>query len=204
MLSQTWPDSMVVGGPSNAAVVLAGEQPGIAGGGPPCTNPVNVLGGGLGGVGCGVWGFGHGVVVWGGVGSAEARMAFERAKLLAKHCRLRKFNASALIRGGLALGLKRRADKGGCGGFSRPSDQLPSLRLPLTAEWAALALLAALIQGQGQGPCGQGQGQGLGQGQGEGQGQQGQGQGQQGHKVSKAKAKVSKAKAKAKGKGKGK
>jgi hypothetical protein len=66
-------------------------------------------------------------------------MAFERAKLRL----LRKHNASELIRGGLVLGLKRRA-KGGCGGISRPSDMLPSLRLPLTAEWAALALLAAL------------------------------------------------------------
>jgi hypothetical protein len=60
-------------------------------------------------------------------------MAFERAKLR----RLRKFNASALIRGGLALGLKRRADEGGCGGISRPSPFLPST--PLTAESAALA-----------------------------------------------------------------
>ncbi len=51
-------------------------------------------------------------------------MAFERAKLRL----LRKQNASELIRGGLALGLKRRADKPrSCGGISRPSDQLPSL-----------------------------------------------------------------------------
>jgi hypothetical protein len=70
-----------------------------------------------------------------------ARMTFERAALQAK---LRaKLRASALIRGGLALGLKRRA-KGGCGGISRPSLFLPSLRTPLTAEWAALALLTAL------------------------------------------------------------
>jgi hypothetical protein len=56
-------------------------------------------------------------------------MGFERAVLQAK---LRaKLKASALIRGGLALGLKRRA-KGGCGGISRLSPFLPSLRLPLT------------------------------------------------------------------------
>jgi hypothetical protein len=60
---------------------------------------------------------------------ASPRPTFQQASLA-----LPRDTAKRLIRAGLALGLERKANEGGCGGVSRSSAKLPHCRLPLTDE----------------------------------------------------------------------